>query len=342
MESDTTKIQINEYRPIDNRETFVELSNTHESVTNIIDFYGTEVKKYWLFELIGFLQFGEDGIYPYEFGQITYKTLACNVASMSSESPGQAYVNCIYQDDLFFQDKPFNDKLNEIVPEMNDIYMEIMNEDDKTIVIFPTVSLHAYSERCIWDYYMPASDDCKIIQLNNDIDLSSMNNNIWLNPAWKSLSGYFLYNTNVISFQILGNLNYEILSDIEIEKNPSILESYDKIIVLQNKYVTKKMFDAITNHPKVIYLTPGALSEEVKIDFTNNTITVLSPIKYPEEKNYRNDFSWEYDNTDREFEDCSHSNDPKFEKVSNGIMTNCVSENLIGKSKEFLKIIKDY
>ena len=72
MESDTTKIQINEYRPIDNRETFVELSNTHESVTNINDFYGTEVKKYWLFELVGSLQFGETGIYPYEFGQMTY------------------------------------------------------------------------------------------------------------------------------------------------------------------------------------------------------------------------------------------------------------------------------
>ena len=49
---------------------------------------------------------------------MTYKTLACNVASMSSASPGEAYANCIYQDDLFFQDTPFNDKLNEIVPEM--------------------------------------------------------------------------------------------------------------------------------------------------------------------------------------------------------------------------------
>ena len=84
------------------------------------------------------------------------------------------------------------------------------------------------------------------------------------------------------------------------------------------------------------------MSEEVEIDFTNNTITILSPIKYPEDKNYRNDFSWEFDNTDREFEDCFYTNEPKFEKVSNGIMTNCVSETLIGKSKEFLKIIKDY
>jgi len=133
-----------------------------------------------------------------------------------------------------------------------------------------------------------------------------------------------------------------MLSDLEIEKNPNILENYDKIIVLHNKYVSKKIFDTITNHPKVIYLNPGALSEEVSIDFTNNTITVLSPIKYPEEKNYRNDFFWAYDNTDKEFEDCYMIDDPKFEIVSNGIMTNCFSDNLLAKSKDFLKIIKDY
>ena len=33
----------------------------------------------------------------------------------------------------------------------------------------------------------------------------------------------------------------EMLSDIEIEKNPSILESYDKIIILQNKYLKNKV-----------------------------------------------------------------------------------------------------
>ena len=68
---------------------------------------------------------------------------------------------------------------------------------------------------------------------------------------------------------------------------------------------TKKIFDAVTNHPKVIYLYPGSLSEEVEINFNKNFITVLSPIKYPEEKIYRNDFLWEFDNSHKEFEDCT-------------------------------------
>ena len=337
VKSDVTD-SMNKYKPIDTRETFVKLSNSDESITNFIEFYGTEVQKKWLFEPIRFLPIGNNFI-PYEFVPMTYKTVICNLQNTNLRD----YESCINQDELFFVDLPFHDKINEVIPEMKDIYLEIMNNDDKTIVIYPTISLHAFSQQCIWDYYVPDSEDCKIIQLVTETDLASMNDNIWLNPAFiENVSGYFLYNTNLTSFQTLRLLNYEMLSDLEIEKDPNILNDYDKIIVLHNKYVSKKIFDAITNHPKVIYLNPGALSEEVTIDFTNNTITVLSPIKYPEEKNHRNDFLWEYDNTDKEFEDCYLTDDPKFEVVSNGIMTNCVSENLLSKSKEFLKIIKEY
>ena len=338
VETDVMDSQINKYKPIDTRETFEELHNADESVTNFIQVYGMEVQKKWLFEPIRFLPI-DNTVLPYEFAPMTYKTFACNIQFTNLRD----YEGCLNQDDLFFVELPFHDRINENIPEMNEIYIEIMNNDDETIVIFPTISLHAYSQQCIWDYYVPATEDCKIIQLDSEIDLSSMNDNIWLNPAFiENVSGHFLYNTNLASFQTLQLLNYEMLSDLEIEKNPNILENYDKIIVLHNKYVSKKIFDTITNHPKVIYLNPGALSEEVSIDFTNNTITVLSPIKYPEEKNYRNDFFWAYDNTDKEFEDCYMIDDPKFEIVSNGIMTNCFSDNLLAKSKDFLKIIKDY
>jgi len=247
----------------------------------------------------------------------------------------------VLADESQFVSLAFFDRLNENIPEMNKIYQEIMNSDDKTIAIFPTISLHAYSQQCIWDYYVEASEECKIIQLNNGIDISSMNDNIWFNPAFLQ-SGHFVHNTNLLSYQVLKHLNYEMLSDIEIEKNPNILENYDKIIVLQNTYVTKKIFDAITNHPKAIFLYPGALSEEVKIDFNDNTIEVLSPIKYPEEKNYRNDFFWEFDNSHRIFEDCMIIDNPKFEIIDNGIMINCFPEDIVNRSKEMLKIIKDY
>ena len=47
-------------------------------------------------------------------------------------------------------------------------------------------------------------------------------------------------------------LKYNMISNIEIDQDPKILEKYDEIILLQNEYVTKSMYDAITNHSKVI------------------------------------------------------------------------------------------
>ena len=104
--------------------------------------------------------------------------------------------------------------------------------------------------------------------------------------------------------------------------------------------MTKEIFDAINNHDKVIYLHPGALSEEVKLDLENNSFKVLSPIKFPEERNFQNDFFWEYDNTHREVKHCDALDDPKFEKVGNGIMINCYPEDILETG--LLKIVKQY
>ena len=143
--------------------------------------------------------------------------------------------------------------------------------------------------------------------------------------------------------QLYYSINFlKLFTDLEIEKNPNILSNYDKIIILHNKYVTKNIFDAITNHPKVIYLHPGALSEEVKIRLPENSFTVLSPVKYPEERNFQNDFLWPYDNSHREFNHCLDIDDPRFEKVPNGIMLNCYPENVLHKSKELLAQIRDF
>ena len=34
-------------------------------------------------------------------------------------------------------------------------------------------------------------------------------------------------------------MDYDIIDDIVIDKNPSILEEYDKVIMLHNEYVTR-------------------------------------------------------------------------------------------------------
>ena len=63
-------------------------------------------------------------------------------------------------------------------------------------------------------------------------------------------------------------------------------------------------------------------------------------VKYPQDKNFNNDFLWMYDNTHREFKNCEDIMDAKFENVANGIMTNCYSENIL--ETEILKIVKDF
>ena len=136
-------------------------------------------------------------------------------------------------------------------------------------------------------------------------------------------------------------LGYTIISDIEIEKDPNILSSYEKIIVLHNKYVTKTIFNAITSHPKVVYLYPDSLNEEVSVNFLQNTVTAVSPLKQPQDKTAQNDFQWEYDSSHLEFVNCRDI-DVKFEKVANGIMLNCYPEAFITKSPSLFKIIKEF
>jgi hypothetical protein len=98
------------------------------------------------------------------------------------------------------------------------------------------------------------------------------------------------------------------------------------------------MFDAITAHPNVIYLYQNALYAEVKSDYEKNTITLIRGHNYPE-KEIKNGFEWEFDNTPLEYErTCKNI---QFYKIGNGWMLNCWPENVIHKSLNFLKTIKD-
>ena len=46
-------------------------------------------------------------------------------------------------------------------------------------------------------------------------------------------------------------------------------------------YVTQKMFDVITSHPNLIFLSPNALYAEIKVDYDNSTITLIRGHDYP-------------------------------------------------------------
>jgi len=255
-------------------------------------------------------------------------------------------------------------RLNE---ELQYLYNEIgvTTEPQNTAVLFPTISVNAFSKQCIWNYYViPPPDspqDCYTMKMAN-VDFTKPHPLNFNTPYFTdqlcytatdsrtqklikfcefTLSPFLFWSTSFNGAQTLYLLGYTIISDLEIEKNPNILSDYEKIIVLHNKYTTKTIFNAITSHPKVVYLYPDSLNEEVTVNFFLNTVTALSPLKQPQNKVFQNDFQWEYDSSHLEYVNCLDT-EIKFEKVANGIMLNCIPEDFLTKSPLLFKIIKEF
>ena len=152
---------------------------------------------------------------------------------------------------------------------------KLMNEDEKTVVIFPIFTAIAYNEPDFYNYY---KKECDVSCLTVTIKLI-LGTEIGENTA-----------------QILKLLNHNFLSDIDLDKNPEILKDFDKVILLHNEYVTKTEFNAIRSHPNVIYLYPNVLYAEVSIDYKQNTIILINGHGFPK-NNIKNGFNWEFDNT---------------------------------------------
>lgn len=211
----------------------------------------------------------------------------------------------------------------ELKPELQDLYDEIgiLYSPQNSVVVYPTFTEAAYAKNGFYDYYNGNCDiSCLTVSILNDF------------------SGE--YSSSRAAYQTLTLLGYSSINDIDIDQNPSILQNYDKVILLHNEYVTKNEFEAITNHPKVIYLYPNALYAEVVTDYKNNIVTLVRGHGYPEDK-ILNGFDWEFDNT-HPFEYDNSCENWEFYEILNGIMLNCFPEYIIFKDKELLKAIKDF
>ena len=182
-------------------------------------------------------------------------------------------------------------------------------------------------ERGFYAYYQGRCDDCttvKIISENNSQKLA--------------------YTASGMGIQVLSLLGYTTLSDIDIDQNPDILKEFDAVVMLHNEYVTRTMFNAVTDHLNVLYLYPNALYAEIEVDYIDNTITLIRGHSYPEPE-ITNGFGWEFDNT-HPYEFDSQCLDMEFYKIKNGWMTTCYPENFFMghdpmKLMTLLKIIKD-
>lgn len=207
------------------------------------------------------------------------------------------------------------------MPELNyyDNYEELKS-NGKTAVIYPIITQSAYDWNSMHDYYAGYCDSCINAKLHTVYEKT--------------------YSASGNGFRILEFLGYEVIDDIDVDKNPQILDRYDKIILLHNEYVTKKEFDAITNHPNVVYLYPNSLNSEVLVDYSRNNIALHRGPGYPT-SNITNGFDWKYDNT-RFLKDWD-CNSLEFYSVANGHMLNCYPETLLpNNGYELLKELKNF
>ena len=200
--------------------------------------------------------------------------------------------------------------------------VSLWNDTQKAAVIFPTFTSIAYGEPGFYTYYRGECDACTTIEF---------------------ASPKLMFASSGNGVQALSLMGYNTIDDMAIDKNPDILKKYDKVIMLHNEYVTQAMFDAITNHPNVIYLYPNALYAEIEVDYENNLMTLIRGHGYPEPE-ISNGFDWEFDNT-HPYEYDTECANMEFYKIENGWMTNCYPEQVFVSSTdntyEILKIIKE-
>ena len=196
----------------------------------------------------------------------------------------------------------------------------VFDQEEKPLVIIPTFTSSAYAPFGFYDYYNgKCGEQClttKII-LEDKLDYKSSANGV----------------------KILNLLGYDSISDLELHKNPNILNNYKKIIVLHNEYVSKIMFDALTLHKNVVFLYPNALYAEIEVDITNNQITLIRGHGYPE-STIVNGFNWENENT-HPYEYDNECNNFEFYKIPNGFMLNCYPEQAIWQNSSLLKALKE-
>ena len=183
---------------------------------------------------------------------------------------------------------------------------EQLKASPSTIVVYPIFTQSAYEWDGIHDFYTGTCKTCTSTEIQHFYT--------------------DFYSSSGNAYKTLEFLGYEIIDDIEVDTNPSILENYDKVILLHNEFVTLTEFTAITNHPKVVYLYPNALSSMIEADYSSNLITLIRGPGYPT-LNISNGFDWIHDNSEMLNDwDCYDWN---FYEVTNGYMLNCYPETFL-------------
>ena len=193
-------------------------------------------------------------------------------------------------------------------------------ENPNTVVIYPTFTSAAYSEPGFYTYFAGECDESCITNLSF---------------ATTELK----YTSSGWTTQLLHKLGYNFISDIDVDKNPEILKNYDTLILLHNEYVTKKMFDAISIHPNIIFLFPNALYAEIEVNHDDQTMSLIRGHNYPQPE-IKNGFDYAIEEQFHEYEYDNDCFNWKFVQFENGYALNCYPDAVIWDMHEMVVTLK--
>ena len=206
-------------------------------------------------------------------------------------------------------------------PGLDSLYNDLgfFNKTKDTVFIYPSFTQAAYGNNGFYDFYKSKCDvSCLTVKIPTGI--------------------HGIQASSIAGAWALKLLQYPYLKDEDVDKNPDILKQYKRIIVLHNEYVTKKEYDAITNHQNVIFLYPNALYAEVTTNYDTNTITLVRGHGYPD-SHIKNGFGWKFDNSRYEYDvDCPNW---YFYMRENYTLLNCYPEYELLSDEQLLRSLQN-
>jgi len=205
--------------------------------------------------------------------------------------------------------------------EYGDELTNILKPNEKTIVIYPVFTSATYKEPGFYTYFRGECDESCITDLNFE------------NPEFK-------YTSSGLTAQILYLIGYDFITDIDVDKNPEILQNYDTVILLHNEYVTQKEFIAISHHPNLIFLSPNALYAEIDVNYDDNTMTLIRGHNYPD-SSIANGFDYEVEEEFHHYEYDTECLEWEFLEFENGFHLNCYPDGIIHENLDILLKMKE-
>ena len=196
-----------------------------------------------------------------------------------------------------------------------------LKPNDNSVVIFPVFTTAAYMTGGFYDYYGNYCDESCITNLSFE--------NLIFNHGGSGSSAQILYHAG-----------YDFLTDVQVDRNPDILQNYDTVILLHNEYVTKKEFDAISIHPNLIFLFPNALYAEIDVNYDDNTMTLIRGHNYPEPE-IANGFDYAIEEKFHKYEYDAECLNWEFIEIKNGFHLNCYPDGLVIDDITILKKLKE-